>query len=159
GYHDPNWPIIDYEPRPLGPNSDYWNGRDPNGDIVDINAVNIAIWTRALPDDPIIVLSELRVNLATDPYSIIPSYGEFTTITYNISETADVTVSIFDPDGTLVKDLEDTPDKPAGTYELTWDGKDSSGKIISKEGNFTIKVTAIDAGNKTKTALGNVSVH
>ncbi|MDP2938471.1 MAG: right-handed parallel beta-helix repeat-containing protein, partial [Candidatus Omnitrophota bacterium] len=154
-----NWPIIDWRPRIPGLNTDYWNGRDPNGRIVNLNTVTFAIWTRALPDEPIIVVSDFTVSVSTDPYSIIPSYREFTTITYNISQTANVTVSVYDIDGALVKVLEDNAPKPAGTYVLTWDGTNSQGRVVPQEGNFTVMVEARSGSGRLATAFGNVTVH
>jgi flagellar hook assembly protein FlgD len=154
---DPNWAILNWKPRPPGFNTDSWDGRDANGNLVNLDTATIAIWARALPDEPMIVVSELKLSVSTDPYSIIPAYREFTTITYTLSEPAQVSVSVYKPDGILAKTLEQNVAKQAGTYELIWDGTDSSNKIVSKEGDCTVRIEATDAGGKTTTTLGNIN--
>ena len=158
GGNDPNWSIVNWLPRVFGPNVDYWNGRDPDNNVVDLSQATLAIWTQRLPDEPIIVVSDLTVDVSTNPYSIIPSYGEFTTITYTISNAANVTVTVLDTQGTIVKTLEDNVAKNAGTYELTWDGTDSNNQLVL-EGNFTIKVVATGGDGKTTIAFANVTVY
>ncbi len=159
GGDDPNWAIVNSRPRQSGPNIDYWNGRDPNNNVVDLSTGTVAIWAQKLPDEPIIVVSDLVVEVATDPYSIIPSYGEFTTITYTISKPVNVSVFVYNPQGALVKVLEDNVAKNAGTYEITWDGTDANNEPVSQQGNFTIKVEATGGDSKTTTSFANVTVH
>lgn len=158
GGGSPNWAILD-KPRQAGPNVDYWNGRDPYNNVVDLSQAIVAIWANKLPDEPIIVVSDLSVDASTDPYSIIPSYGEWTTITYAISKPANVTVSVYGPEGALVKVLEDNIAKNAGTYEITWDGTDSNNQLVAEEGNYSIKVEATGGDGKTTIKFANVTVH
>ncbi|HOW35736.1 MAG TPA: FlgD immunoglobulin-like domain containing protein, partial [Candidatus Omnitrophota bacterium] len=158
-YYDPNWVVIDWEPRAPGANVDYWNGRDSSGNVVDLSAVNVAVWTRALPDEPIIIVNDLTVSVTTDPYCMISSYGEFTAITYTISKPVNVTVAVYDTAGALVKTLEDNLPQPAGAHTLTWDGTGSGDGVVAQEGDFTVRVTATGADGKTKTAFGNITVY
>lgn len=159
GGNDPYWPILNWKPRESGLHIDYWNGRDPNNNIVDLNSAVVAIWAQKLPDEPIIVVNGLTVDASTDPYSIIPSYGEFTMITYAISKPANVTVSVYNPEGTLVTVLEDNLAKNAGAYTIAWDGTNAGGGLACEQGNYTIKVTAIGGDGKTATTFANVTVH
>ncbi len=67
-----------------------------------------------------------------------------TIIQYQVSRPDAIGLSIYDPQGRLVKHLLEA-EQPAGAYSLSWDGKDQAGNRISS-GIYFCKFTA---GKKT----------
>jgi hypothetical protein len=71
-------------------------------------------------------------------------FNPSTTIRYTLPAAGDVELAIFGVDGKLVKVL-DMSARPQGTFEATWDGRDSSGRTVAsgvyfyrlKAGSFT----------------------
>jgi hypothetical protein len=66
-------------------------------------------------------------------------FREQTRITYCVPEKCRLMLTIYDSDGEVVERLVDE-EKPAGTYEVTWDANDlPSGLYLSvmKAGRFT----------------------
>ena len=53
-----------------------------------------------------------------------------TQIQYAIPKNGQVTIAIYDILGRLVRTLVDE-DKPAGFYQVTWNGKNKDGKLVS----------------------------
>lgn len=100
------------------------------------------------------IISETKVSLI--PFT--PSGSNQVTIFYNISEDANVSVNIFNSSGKLVRTLETASLKKAGENWITWDGKDSSGRIVSA-GTYTYKVESEDlTGNQSPMVSDIISV-
>jgi hypothetical protein len=59
-------------------------------------------------------------------------FRSVTAIRYDLVEPARVDLRILDPAGRLVKTLERSLHKPAGGYEVRWDGRDDGGRILAK---------------------------
>ena len=59
--------------------------------------------------------------------------------------TENVTISIYDSEGTLVK--EQTLDQETGIQEMNWDGLDQYG-IAKDDGNYTISVKGLDQNDE-----------
>lgn len=155
--------FVGRKPRDSGDNVDYWDGRDNSGNIAAPSGTeDIQAMTEKLPENIIIVQDEgtLDVTLLTsDPYVIRPLYNETTQISYTINEAADVTVSILSEDGSQVLNtIEPANPKSAGTYTLTWDGKTSSGETVTQEGDYRIRVQAVNASSGSKIRDGNIRV-
>ena len=53
-----------------------------------------------------------------------------TTISYDIAKTGTVRVSVYALTGQLVRTLVDG-ERPAGSYSVTWDGKDDAGRDVA----------------------------
>ena len=73
------------------------------------------------------------------------SHGTETWIQYHLSKPAEVTITIQDPDGNLVRKLE-LGHKPAGNYEhreraAQWDGLDEQGEPVPN-GTYFYTLTA-----------------
>lgn len=58
-----------------------------------------------------------------------------------------VKVSIYDGSNRLVRTL-DLGGQAKGEHEITWDGKDSNGKVVP-DGTYSFQVTAVDTQGKT----------
>ncbi|MDG3441778.1 flagellar hook capping FlgD N-terminal domain-containing protein [Nitrospirillum amazonense] len=70
--------------------------------------------------------------------------------TANVSVTyggtaASATMSVYDSTGALVSTTDVSG--AAGTHNYSWDGKDSSGKVLP-DGTYSVKVTATDSSGK-----------
>ena len=87
-------------------------------------------------------------NVAVSALSFNPSRGETVKLSYHLSQSAAVTVKVFDADMELIRVLtEKNPRKP-GMHNESWNGKDIDGKIVPNEAYlFTIE-TEDASGNK-----------
>lgn len=73
------------------------------------------------------------------------------TLGYNLPKSAkSVTVKVYNESGALVKTFDPAPGM-AGDNKLTWDFKDNNGNTVAR-GNYTFKVEATDANDKTLSA-------
>lgn len=73
--------------------------------------------------------------------------GDSATIGYNLEGKAETAaISIANQDGEIVRTMPVNPE--AGEHEITWDGTDSNGNDLD-EGVYTMKLSAVDAENKT----------
>ncbi|MFQ6096868.1 MAG: FlgD immunoglobulin-like domain containing protein [Armatimonadota bacterium] len=72
-------------------------------------------------------------NVSHTPSVFNPSQSETATITYTISEAADVTIRLTDPWGTVVRTLVDGAARSSGQHSEVWDGKDDSGEIVDDD--------------------------
>jgi len=57
-------------------------------------------------------------------------FNPTTTIRYTLPDASDVELAVFSVDGRLVRVLQSGA-KPAGTFEATWDGRDSAGRSVA----------------------------
>jgi flagellar basal-body rod modification protein FlgD len=73
--------------------------------------------------------------------------GETTKGSFEISSAANVTVRIYDEDGTLVR-TQALGQQTSGAHTINWDGRSDAGKKVN-DGNYTFKVEAVGAdGNQ-----------
>jgi hypothetical protein len=56
--------------------------------------------------------------------------NDTTGIRFNVSDTAEITLRIFDVRGRLVKTLLEEEEYPSGLNEVEWDGTDNKGKVL-----------------------------
>ena len=73
-------------------------------------------------------LSLFYVNVSTTSFN--PSLGETVSLTYSLSRSAAVTVSVFDADFDLVATVVSGISREAGQNEEKWDGTDENGRIV-----------------------------
>ena len=99
------------------------------------------------PSDPNATYARRVVGLPGDTVSVGKEGGaEFA---YKLDKTAQsVTVEIYDKDNKLVRTT--SGDGTSGNHIVTWDGKDDAGVQVP-EGQYTVKVTALDADGKKMT--------
>lgn len=79
--------------------------------------------TTAVPHDPLPTSNYLGSNY---PNPFNPS----TTITYGLAKQERVTIAIYNVNGALVRTLV-SDSKPAGWYDVNWDGRDQSGRAVA----------------------------
>jgi len=79
-----------------------------------------------------------------------PEIKDTIDIQYNLATQKLVTISIFDIDGNLVRDLLQEELKDAGQNSDTWDGRNNSGEFVS-EGVYSFVLTAVNTTDITDT--------
>ncbi len=156
--------IIQAQPRPAGPNSEIWDGRDGNGNIYqDGAALPVSMKTEIMPSLVTVLTggttAQVITDLSTDPYLMFPIYREFTTIRYTITRTADFVLSVVDPAGSSWI-LSQGNDQAAGTYSFEWKGQATNGGYVRTPGNYRIDLVVTDkATNATFQRSANVSIY
>jgi flagellar hook assembly protein FlgD len=150
------------DPRETVGNQDIWDGRDNSGQIALPNTYSIYAWTTILPDNAIIIRPDanLKINtLTSNPYAIYPGYSGITTLEYTIPASGIVSAEVQDPNGAPVRQLLTNQPKIPGTYTITWDGMDDTGRTVFSTGEYKINLTLTDAsGFTTRTRLINTMV-
>lgn len=76
-------------------------------------------------------------------------FNPVTFMNYTLPVAAEVTLTIYDIRGRIVKRLQ-TGNKPAGSYSIPWDGKNDFGKHVSS-GIYLYRLQAVSGNNKTFT--------
>ncbi len=130
-----------------GPGEDCWDEAkavtiDAFGNVYiagTSNAIDRSVCTTIKYVQPDYVVSTKNVNESIG-FSLDQNYpnpfNPTTTIKYSLSEQSFVKLTVFDIRGQEVKTLQNT-EKPAGIYEVQWNGVDEIGKQISAGMYFT----------------------
>jgi len=83
-------------------------------------------------------------TVKTDDNTVYAQNGNVDPISYNLDDRAEVTVTITDAYGSVVRRIyEDWQDE--GAYTLSWNGKNDAGNKVA-DGAYTFKVDAVDEG-------------
>lgn len=93
--------------------------------------------------NPAVVVSQVR----TDRIAIDPMKGETVSVRFNLSEQADVVLSIFDGRDHLIYQHED-PSLAAGDHAIAWSGHDRAGATVPAEA-YTYALTANNAKGRS----------
>jgi flagellar hook assembly protein FlgD len=133
-----------------------WDGKDGAGLVVpdgsyffNVRAVDVGGSTVLIGGTVAVDRTSPAVaNLTAAPDEFAPRKGQMTTIAFSLSETAVVTIKIFNSAGTNIRTLQTNLQMPAGNQAVVWDGKTGSG-VYAAEGKYTYKVWVEDpAGNR-----------
>lgn len=139
-------------PVSAGTHSVAWDGKNQAGSIVysDIylykfDAVDTDGKTAEQVTGTITVdLSPPSIyNAGISPDIFAPTGTNSAAVSYSLSESANTTVAIYNGSNVLVKTLESNKLKPRGSSTVTWDGTNSSGKIVA-DGTYIYKINAVD---------------
>ena len=152
--------IVNQGRESLG-NTEIWDGRDNNGNIVDPRAYAVYGWAYVLPGNTIVVQNDSPDIdfVTTNPYVIHPLFGETSEIRYRISQNGRVRVFIRNPGNNLVKTLMNFTQQAVGEYTIIWDGKDSQGNIVPVIGHYKVEITVTDpTAAISRTRVGNITV-
>ena len=76
-----------------------------------------------------------------------PSLGQTTTIQYQLTAPARVTLTITDAECQPVRTLRDQVPQAAGAHQVTWDGRDAAGQVVPDEA-YALAIHARDAGGQ-----------
>ncbi|MGE5473612.1 MAG: FlgD immunoglobulin-like domain containing protein [Ignavibacteriales bacterium] len=139
----------------------FWDGSDSSGNIVPAGAYTykivaadetglstspvtgiITVLGPIIPDEKKPVVS----NISASPNPFNPDTNQQSKIQYSISIGAPVKITILNQSGNLVDTLFDGSVN-AGINSVVWDGKNSSGTIVSS-GQYTCKIQAFDSSGQ-----------
>lgn len=104
--------------------------------LLTLTGVSVAI---ALENNQI-----TSVTVTPDPIKL----GYVTTIKYTTVQTGFVFINVYKESGEFVRNLLNNSSKIAGTYSLTWDGKDSK-NVLVPDGKYNIAVEFRDSAGGT----------
>ena len=80
-----------------------------------------------------------------------------TTISYSLSAAADVTMTVKNAAGTVVRTLVSAAPRAAGAGSEPWDGRNGSGAVVA-DGTYTATITASNASGTSAPASASVVV-
>jgi flagellar basal-body rod modification protein FlgD len=148
-YQDPTNPLQSYElAAQLAQFSSVAQLTEANTNLVkvesDLSALNNAQMIDLIGKQVVGQASALQVTS-----------GKATNLNYQIGEAGTVTVKIYDENSQLVRTMN-VGKKDAGTYQITWDGKNDSGSTAS-DGTYVAKVTAVDASGNSLDVTTTIS--
>ncbi len=99
-----------------------------------------------------------HVTAGTSPTIISPNGDlaqDSTNLSYTLNEDAEVTLSVFDANGNLVRNLKSNEFQTRGQHVSVWDGQDRVGQPVS-DGQYELRVTArgtVRSGTQSATVL------
>ncbi|MBS4218969.1 S8 family serine peptidase [Bacillus sp. FJAT-49711] len=100
---------------------------------------------------------KIAVNMKTSTV-FSPKMNSKLTISYNLNKPGKITAKIYDNKNKLVKTLLNNKSTGVGDKKLTWDGKNSKGKLV-KDGTYKLVVSATDSARvKSKNATMSIKV-
>jgi hypothetical protein len=90
-----------------------------------------------------------RIEVKSDPYLVINSYDQVSTIAYRLDQSANVMMQILDAAMNPVGDplVSGISQSPGTTYTVTWSGVDAltaGGLYNLMDGNYTFAITAVN---------------
>ena len=96
-------------------------------------------------------------------YRIIPAYDEVSTITYDLIYDANVSIDIYDPDGSYFTTLLNNEPQDANSYEIIWYGTDKepndpNSRYIATEGVYRV-VVGVQSGSVTEEMEGAITAY
>ena len=94
------------------------------------------------PDTPSEAIPDVDVFAYPNPFS--PFIDQFIRIRYELEETRDVSIKIFDYGMNLIREINNTG-QPAGMREAVWDGTDSGGLRVANGPYFYLVDTGRDS--------------
>ncbi len=94
-------------------------------------------------------------TVKADENTISVEDGEVLSGFFNLEESADTTVSVYDSNGLKIRTLY-SGWKEKGEHNINWDGRDESGEIVP-DGAYTFEVTARDENGYYVTANTYIS--
>jgi len=86
------------------------------------------VFERSLLDGPVTGITEVPTPLAFTLEQNYPNpFNPRTTLRFRLRQASEVSLRIYDARGRLVRTLLADAQKPAGEYEMVWDGRDEYG--------------------------------
>ncbi|QTA79403.1 FlgD Ig-like domain-containing protein [Desulfonema limicola] len=89
------------------------------------------------------ILSEVKLSKT----SFNPSLGEEIAVSFMLSESAEISLNIYDPDHGLINSIAEKKQMPPGKQLFLWNGKDTEGKIVPDESYYFTIIAENKAGN------------
>lgn len=148
-----------------GLNTVLWDGRNSSGIIVPDGNYTYKIEAKspAGQSTPVLGLilvdgkSPLITGVIDTPDPFAPDGTKVNTISFTLSEEANVKINLYDINNDFIKTLTDST-MPSGQNKVTWDGKDSAGNIV-ESGLYLYTVEVEDNfGNLAPKVTGTITV-
>ncbi len=158
---------------PVGTHTLFWDGRDPSGQIVSVPVTLKAAvpYTRVLLNsvvvenvDPNISGPAPSVEVVSNPWLMVHSYGQLAHLTYHLDQSAQVTVKLLPPgvadpaSPSAITMLGSTAQSP-GDYTVEWSGTtagDVNAIRLAEEGAFTFTIQAVNQATGRSTLYRGV---
>ncbi len=134
------------EPFAVGHHTLFWNGRRENG-VMHRGRFEVYFDVpEPLPLDLVILRSRaLRIEqVRMEPYVTQPVLGEVSHVTYTLSRSAQVRVTVEDPNGNHVRTLVAEALQSPGPHAIEWDGENDAGLLPAVQGDYRIDIRATD---------------
>lgn len=140
-YSGPALRVLAYqEPRIKGQHKLFWDGRDETGMILDQSSYMTAIWAYTLRDNSLIItggraeVSNFSVS-DNEITNFVSSYHKDnklkTSISFDLSKQAKVSVIVYDQYNCLVKKVLWQEEHIPERIVVDWDGKDQEGRLVA----------------------------
>ena len=144
------------EPRPSGTYIDVWDGTDDEGNMAPPWQYVWSVMAWNLPDNAIIVDSRPVISdMSKDPDFFLPAANPYNTsaddnlaVSFRLSKDATVAAFVQDETDAVVRQLP-AQALTTGQQQLTWDGRDAAGHLVTP-GIYRMGLQATDTN-------GNVS--
>jgi len=154
--------------RDAATHTEIWDGIDDNGaPVVGGKQYMPVIQVFNIADSAIMIVGDqLKItDVSVEPNYLTPVYNPYstvptqqTTVLFNLSKAATVEVSVFNSENVLVRAMNEA-NLPTGPNSILWDGKDTSGRLVTG-GSYRISLTARDnEGNRSNSRTGWVFVY
>ncbi len=137
-----------------------WDGKDSSGLILNDGTYNLVLSGADLAGNQLapktiqVKVDKVRPavsSVSMYPTSFSPRSGQTTKLSYTLSESCYVTVSVYSSSGSLARTLVNNVLQSSGLHSATWNGKSSSGTSVSA-GTYTFRLYVTDgAGNTAAT--------
>jgi len=161
--------LLNNATRNAGSNSVVWDGTNLSGTMLSEGAYTYRVTACNSNNECDRETGTVSISYAVDttaptvtndyasPTPFDP-HTQTTTVNFTLDKISVVTVSVLDGN-TTVTTLFSNVGHPAGNYSTKWDGRNTSGTILS-EGTYTYKIVACNINDLTKcdTETGNVVV-
>ena len=80
------------------------------------------------------IVSAIQIDqVSHEPIVILPKQKQKTTVRFNLSESAEVTLNIYDGRELLIRTVNSKGPLSQGSHTLRWDGKDQAGRRVPAE--------------------------
>jgi parallel beta-helix repeat protein len=153
--------IYDQTPFAVGTHRLVWDGRDATGQIMTgtvniyafVSAASIVKWNNVVVEDvdPNVEGVAPAVEVKSDPWYVVHSYGQFARITYHLDQSSLVTVKLLppgiaDPGHASAIAVVTNAAQAAGDYTVEWTGPAASDPNLvrtAEEGAFTFAIQAV----------------
>jgi flagellar hook assembly protein FlgD len=139
-----------------------WDGKNdsnqlvPEGKYQYVVEINDMVGNKLIAKSSLITVQDWRTPVISATSTI--DYYSLGTKSYNYSINKPGKVSIkFYQNGQVVKTIQQSIQKPAGTHTFTWDGYDDSGKILT-DGKYSFDITIVDVYQVSRTMTGTLNV-
>lgn len=131
-------------------------GTSNSGAVLTTGTGTVTVGTTTPPPPPPPPTTQAFTISGISPSPFDPSKG-VATVTYAVPAVADYSVAVKNSSGTALRTLCTYTAKAAGTYTVTWDGKDSSGAIVPNA-TYTVAISGTVSGSTTAITTANANV-